>query len=337
MIKIEKNKSLKEYNTFGLKAMASAFVKLEDISNLPLLPELAKEYKNRLILGEGSNILFSGNYAGLVVLNRIGGIKFEQKDTDEVIVTAGGGVIWDTLVEECCKLGYNGLENLSLIPGTVGAAPVQNIGAYGVELKDVMISCETFDIKTGERKVFLNEECDFSYRNSIFKKKYRNKLLITSVKFKLTTAKSYTLSYRELQDKFQHTDTEVLTSSEIRDFVISVRQSKLPDPREIGNAGSFFKNPELTKSKFSRVQKKRGKMTFFKIGDKYKVPAAWLIEQSGMKGIREGNTGTFKNQPLVIVNYGVDSGKEIVKFSKKIQDEVFRKFGIMLEPEVNII
>lgn len=337
MIQIEENKSLKELNSFGIDAKASAFLFLEEFADLVSLPEIVSSFGAVQIMGEGSNILFTGDYDGLVILNRLGGIEFENVEGDNVIVQAGGGVNWDDLVNVCCDKGYNGLENLSLIPGTVGAAPVQNIGAYGVELKDIMISCDTLNIRTGESRQFLNIECEFGYRNSIFKRKYKNELLITSVKFKLTKEKSFILSYRELQEKFQHTDKEELTASEIRDFVKSVRESKLPNPEEIGNAGSFFKNPELTKSKLGRIQRKHGKLTFFKIGDKYKIPAAWLIEQSGLKGVREGNTGTYINQPLVIVNYGVESGKEIQAFSKKIQNKVYEKFGIMLEPEVNII
>lgn len=338
MLKLTENFDLSASTTFGVPAKAARYVEIKTRDDLQeLINSGLLTHDNILILGEGSNILFNRNFDGLVIKNCLTGISIKNVEQEEVLITAGGGENWDKLVEFSCSANYYGLENLSLIPGTVGASPVQNIGAYGVELKDVFVSCETINIITGEEKTFNREDCEFEYRNSIFKRSYKNKLLITSVTFALSVKPTFNLSYRELHDQFENYNKTSLTSRIIRDFVIKVRESKLPDPKTIGNAGSFFKNPEVDKDIISQLEEKLGRVLYYQTNDKYKIPAAWLIESCGLKGKREGNVGTYHSQPLVIVNYGVKHGSEIVNFSKYIQEQVFNKFGIMLEPEVNIL
>lgn len=328
---------LTKLTTFGVPCTADLFTSFKNENELIELIKSGLFKSNRyLILGGGSNILFTGNFNGVVAKNEIDFISETPKDDGTVVIKAGGGTEWDTLVEYCCNKGYYGLENLSLIPGTVGASPVQNIGAYGVEIKDIFLRCRGVEIETGEVKTFNLPECKFGYRTSIFKTAYKNKIVITEVEFLLCRKPEINISYKPLAEHFKNHEKEI-TSSEIREVVISIRKSKLPDPEITGNGGSFFKNPVVDPTEFEKLQNEYHEIPFYQSGDKYKIPAAWLIEKAGFKGIREGNTGTYPKQPLVIVNYGVKSGSEIVKFAEQIVTEIKNKFGISLETEVNII
>lgn len=336
-MQIEKNKSLKAYNTFGIDVKAKQFAEFHSQDELKEILNHFHNEKNLLILGGGSNILFTKDFQGLVLKNSIGKIEIENETEEDVIVKAGGGVVWDDFVGYCVQHGFGGVENLSLIPGTVGAAPIQNIGAYGVELQDVFYSLEAFNIETTERKIFNRDECRFGYRNSVFKNELKNKYIIAVVRFHLSKIHKLNYTYTSLKNEIEMLDKNEITIEDIRNAVIKIRKSKLPDPNELGNAGSFFKNPELTKSEFEDVRDKHPEIPFYESGEKIKVPAGWLIEKAGLKGIRKGETGTYPKQALVIVNYGKADGGEIKNLAMFIKETVYDKFKIELNPEVNII
>lgn len=336
---IIENYSLKKLNTFGLDVKAAYFI---DVKSLEYLEEqfelIRKKQFKYLVLGSGSNILFTKDYDGLVIKNSVQGIEIINETEKEIFIKTGGGVIWDNLVSFCIKNNYWGIENLSLIPGTVGAAPVQNIGAYGVELKDVFYSLDGIYLTDGKRKTFSKEESQFGYRSSIFKKELRNKFLITNVILRLSKLPAPKLNYRALREKFGSQEIKKISLSEIRSIVIEIRNGKLPNPAELGNAGSFYKNPVISNNVLKDLQKNFQDIVYFKIGDKYsKISAGWLIEKCGLKGFRDGYVGTYPKQALIIVNYGNATGKEIFEFSRMIQLKVKDKFGILLEPEVNIL
>ncbi len=338
MPKIQKNVSLKPYNTFGLEASASSFIEINAIKEAQeLISSPDFNLENVLILGGGSNLLLTRDYEGLVVKNNLKGIDFKE-DGDSVWVTAGGGEVWHHLVITCVEKGYGGIENLSLIPGTVGAAPMQNIGAYGVEIKDVFVHLTALNLITGELEIFDNKSCEFGYRESIFKHSHKGRYLICEVTFQLTKTPQLHLEYGAIRDTLTEMGIENPTIREVSQAVIAIRQSKLPDPTEIGNSGSFFKNPVVEKSLFDQIKAVYPSAPSYPVDEHHiKLPAGWLIEQVGWKGYTRGAIGVHKKQALVLVNYGGGAGEDIKRLSEDIQASVFEKFGVSLQAEVNII
>lgn len=336
---IEENYSLKQDHTFHLDVMASMKASITSVDDLKEIYE-SRRFKpvKKMVLGGGSNVLFTRNFLGMVLKMEIQGISIETESPDSVIVSFGAGVIWHQCVLWAVDNGLGGIENLSLIPGTIGAGPMQNIGAYGVELKDVFHSLEAYEIKTGKVVRFYNEDCKFGYRYSVFKGALRDKYVITKVFLRLSRKPVFNISYGNLKETLHQMGVEELTLRDVSQAVINVRQSKLPDPAEVGNAGSFFKNPVVESEYFESLQAAFESIPGYKSDENQtKVPAAWLIEQCGWKGKRLGHIGVHDRQPLVLVNYGGGKGKDLVKLSEDIRKSVFNKFGIQLEPEVNII
>jgi UDP-N-acetylmuramate dehydrogenase len=337
-MQVLENFSLKTLNTFGVEASADYFVHIETEEQLQEL-FFNDYYKNlpRLVLGGGSNMLFTQNFKGLVVHLNIQGLSAEIHGND-VFVSSGAGVVWNDLVNYCVDNEFAGIENLSLIPGSVGASPVQNIGAYGVELQDVFHSCRAFEIATGKIKVFSKEDCAFSYRESVFKSSLKGLFIITEVTFKLSKIFKPQVTYGAIMDELAKRGINHPNIRQLSQVISHIRVSKLPDPATIGNAGSFFKNPIIPESAFNKLKIKFADVVHFPAGEGYvKISAGWLIEQCGWKGKVVGNTGTWKNQALVLVNHGNASGDEILRFSSTIIDSVNSKFGIQLEREVNLI
>lgn len=336
---IEKDVSLKPYNTFGLQATASLFTIISSVNELrALLQNNDYAHLEKLYLGGGSNVLFTQDIAGMVVLNRIKGIEVVNETEDHVWVKAGAGESWHELVMYCVANNYAGMENLSLIPGTVGAAPMQNIGAYGVEIKDVFESLEALNLTTLEVEVFDTAACKFGYRESVFKHEKKGKYVIINVTFRLNKTPVFHTEYGAIKDTLAEAGLTELSIKAISDAVIKIRQSKLPNPAEIGNAGSFFKNPEIARTQFSELKGLYPEMPSYPINDDtVKVPAGWLIEQAGWKGKRFGEIGVHAKQALVLVNYGNGNGSDIKALASDIQASVNQKFGIKLTPEVNFI
>lgn len=337
-MKIETNSNLKSFNSFGLHARAK---KLGFISNVDdfvkFLPQFNAE-ENRMILGSGSNVLFTQDFDGLILVNQIKGKKVIVENENELFLHVQGGENWSDLVDYTVDKGWGGIENLSLIPGTVGAAPVQNIGAYGVELKDSLVSVEAINLQSGKIVEFSNEACDFTYRNSIFKSKQKGQFFIIGILLRLSKNPVFNLSYAPLKAFFSIVDKEKISVKDISNAVKEIRRSKLPDPEELGNAGSFFKNPVVSFPKVEELVKKYPEMPFYKVDAKhYKIAAGWLIEKAGWKGKRFGDAGVHAKQALVLVNYGKATGKEMYDLSKKIQLSVKNHFEINLETEVTII
>ncbi|MDP2541793.1 UDP-N-acetylmuramate dehydrogenase [Tenacibaculum discolor] len=333
---IQENISLKEYNTFGIDVNAKRFV---SITSVYQLQQLIKEEKDIFLISGGSNMLLTKDIETLVVHINFKGISIDQQNHNDVYITVNAGENWHEFVLWCVSLNYGGLENLSLIPGNVGTCPIQNIGAYGVEVKDTITKVEAIEIKTGKLVSFSAEECQFGYRNSIFKNKAKGKYILTSVSFKLTKNNhKLNTSYGAIESELSSKGITNPTIKDISDAVITIRQSKLPNPKEIGNSGSFFKNPVISKEHFEKLQKNYPDIPSYVISDtEIKVPAGWLIEQSGFKGKRFGNYGVHEKQALVLVNYGDASGKEIYELAQKIQRTIKDTFDINLEIEVNII
>ena len=333
---IQENISLKEYNTFGIDVNAKRFV---SITSVYQLQQLIKEEKDIFLISGGSNMLLTKDIETLVVHINFKGISIDQQNHNDVYITVNAGENWHEFVLWCVSLNYGGLENLSLIPGNVGTCPIQNIGAYGVEVKDTITKVEAIEIKTGKLVSFSAEECQFGYRNSIFKNKAKGKYILTSVSFKLTKNNhKLNTSYGAIESELSSKGITNPTIKDISDAVITIRQSKLPNPKEIGNSGSFFKNPVISKELFEKLQKNYPSIPSYVISDtEIKVPAGWLIEQSGFKGKRFGNYGVHEKQALVLVNYGDASGKEIYELAQKIQRTIKDTFDINLEIEVNII
>ena len=332
------NTSLKNYNSFGIDAISSSF----NIVNSELeITNFLKEtnYTQPIILGGGTNILFKNDVDKDILKINLKGIKIYNETNTYVDVSVGAGEIWDDLVKWSIAKNYGGLQNLSLIPGNVGSAPIQNIGAYGVELKETFLNCRAISIDSGSIKVFKNNECKFSYRSSIFKEELKNKYIISNVTFRLSKKDhQINFSYEPLRDNLIKKNINIPTIKDISNSVIEIRSSKLPDPKIIGNCGSFFKNPIISKIDFKNLNQKEKNIPFFNISfNEIKIPAAWLIEKCGFKGIKEGNTGTHNKHALIIINLGNATGKEIFDFSQKIKKAVLRKFNILLEEEVNII
>jgi len=337
-LEIIENFSLKEYNTFGVDVRARYFIAIQNEGELVELFSTDRfSLLPKLILGGGSNVLFTKDFEGLVIFINIKGIEYEKKN-DLVQVNVAGGEVWNDLVQFCVKEGFGGVENLSLIPGTVGASPVQNIGAYGVELQDVFLSCRAFDTKSKIFVKFKKEDCQFSYRSSIFKQEAKARYIIVSVTLELRIHAVLNTSYGAIEAELQHRAIEKPTIKDIAHVVSDIRVKKLPDPATIGNAGSFFKNPLVEISFFRQLKSNFVDIVYFPIDDGYvKLAAGWLIDHCGWKGVRVGNTGTWKNQALVLVNYGNATGSEIYELSEAIISSVYTKFGIKLEREVNII
>jgi len=328
--------SLKNYNTFGIEAFAKSFV---SVTSEAALTAVLEQDQDVFILGGGSNMLLTKDIEKTVVHVNLKGISITKETEEYVWVTAQAGENWHEFVLWCLERNFGGLENLSLIPGNVGTTPIQNIGAYGVEIKDTMISCEAIAIQTQEKKVFTNKQCAFEYRESIFKKELKNQYVITSVTFQLTK-KNHQLktSYGAIEAELQQQNILEPTIQDVSKAVIAIRKSKLPDPKELGNSGSFFKNPIISVENYEKAIQKHPEMPHYKVSDQFvKVPAGWLIEQAGFKGKRFGDAGIHKNQALVLVNYGHATGAEIEAVSKNIQKTVLETFGIAIEAEVNII
>jgi UDP-N-acetylmuramate dehydrogenase len=338
MLQIQENVSLKNFNTFGIDAQAKYFVEIgheDDLAELFMDPKWLQT--ERLILGGGSNMLFVKNFDGLVIRINIRGIEHRIQHED-VFVEAGAGEVWNDLVNFCVDREYAGIENLSLIPGSVGASPIQNIGAYGVELKDVFDSCRAFEIATGKFRTFSKDECKFGYRDSGFKTELKGRYIITSVKFKLSLTPNINLKYGAIEQELVSRKIDTPTVKDVSSVVSHIRVSKLPDPSTIGNAGSFFKNPVIDEAHFNKVYSQFPEVVNYPAGPgQVKLAAGWLIEQCGWKGKVVGNTGTWKNQALVLVNHGGASGEEVYSLSSQIIDSVYTKFGVLLEREVNII
>jgi UDP-N-acetylmuramate dehydrogenase len=337
-MQVLRNFSLKEYNSFGIDVKADKFVSIEDLEDLREI--LRTSYASELfILGGGSNMLLTGDLQKTVLHIALKGKKIISQSDTEVIIEAQAGENWHELVLWTLEQNYGGLENLSLIPGNVGTAPIQNIGAYGVELKDNFVSCKALHVQTLEEKEFNLTDCEFDYRNSIFKNRLKGQFIITSVRFKLTK-KDHRLhtEYGAIGAELEKLGIKSPRIQDISRAVIQIRKSKLPDPKEIGNSGSFFKNPIVSKDKFIALQESYPEIPSYKISEQeFKVPAGWLIDKAGLKAYRDGDAGVHKNQALVLVNYGEATGQEILNLSKKVQYDIKLKFGIVLEPEVNII
>lgn len=329
------NHPLKNLNTFGISANAENFANFNSIEELKRLLENAKQ--PLMILGGGSNILLTQNIKGSILKNEIFGIDIIEEDNKSVTVKVGGGVVWHDFVSWSIERNLGGLENLSLIPGSVGAAPMQNIGAYGSEIKSVFKQLEAVNIESKELKIFENKDCQFGYRTSIFKTQLKNKYVICSVTFRLNKYPEFNTSYGAIEDELRDMG-EITSLKSISQAVINIRSRKLPDPNIIGNSGSFFKNPTISNIEFQSLKKDFPLIVGYPNGDnETKVAAGWLIEQAGWKGFRDGDAGVHKNQALVLVNYGNAKGKDILNLAKKIQDSVEQKFGIQLIPEVNIL
>jgi UDP-N-acetylmuramate dehydrogenase len=337
MLQIHQNVSLKNFNTFGIDASARYFVEINHEDDLvELFMDAQWKSIERLVIGGGSNLLLTQDFDGLVIRMNIRGIEHRIKHTD-VFIEAGAGEVWNDLVNYAVKWEFAGMENLSLIPGSVGASPIQNIGAYGVELKDVFESCRAFEIASGEFKMFDKEACQFGYRDSIFKQQ-KGEYIIVCVKFHLSLVANINTRYGAIEQELNNRGIVNPTIKDISQVVSHIRVSKLPDPSTIGNAGSFFKNPVIPIKEFEPVKVKYPEVVNYPAGDGLvKLAAGWLIEQCGWKGKVVGNTGTWKNQALVLVNHGGATGQEVFGLSSQIIDSVYSKFGVMLEREVNII
>jgi UDP-N-acetylmuramate dehydrogenase len=338
MIRFTENYSLKQHNTFGIDANAKHFFEFTEPDDLQLFFDSKQSLKDEKlwILGGGSNVLFLSDFGGLVIHPNIPGIQVVKEDRQNIWMEVGAGEVWDEFVQYAVDYQLGGVENLSLIPGLVGAAPVQNIGAYGQEVGNVVVKVKGFDLNTMSKREFLAEECEFGYRNSIFKSTFINTFIITSVVFKLEKFPEYILNYGQVEEKASMKGE--INLSTIREAVIEIRQSKLPDVKELGNAGSFFKNPEVDSELAEKLKSEFENIPVYPAKNgKTKLAAGWLIEKAGWKGVRNGDVGVHEKQALVLVNYGNATGQQIYDFSEKIKQSVFEKFGVKLEREVNCV
>lgn len=337
---VQEHVSLKSFNTFGVEADARYLATIRNVEQFTALltHPLFLDFPN-FILGGGSNILLTGNFDGLIIKNEIHGIHILSEDDEHISIEIGAGENWHTFVMYCIQQGYAGIENLSLIPGTMGAAPIQNIGAYGVELRDVFSELKALDLQTGNIQIFTQAECEFGYRDSVFKNRYKNRYAILSVTLRLNKKPVFHTQYGIIQETLEKMQVSELSIKAISDAVIAIRRSKLPDPKELGNAGSFFKNPIILLKHFLELQKQFPQIPHFSTDhpEKIKIAAGWLIEQCGWKGKRFGEIGVHDKQALVIVNFGNGKGADIQALAQKIQASVQNKFNIDIVPEVNLI
>ncbi len=338
MSNIINNYSLKNHNTFGIDVKAKYFSTFNSVHKLKEILEINLHEKEKFfILGSGSNILLTKDYDGFILHNKIEGISILKDNKNEILVEVGSGVVWHDFVMWSVNQKLSGIENLALIPGTVGASPVQNIGAYGMEVKDSITKVHTLEIKNKKIRIFSNKDCEFSYRNSIFKKEEERKFIITKVEFKLSKKHLNKTSYGEIEEELKNLKLKVAPASIAR-AVTKVRNRKLPNPKVLGNSGSFFKNPIIKTSEFNTLKKEFPKMVGYTISNSQtKVAAGWLIDNAGLKGYRKADAGVHKNQALVLVNYGNASGTEIMNLAKEIQQKIKVKYGIIIEPEVSIL
>ncbi len=339
LMKVIENYSLKSLNTFGLDVKARWFIEIKDVEGLQtLLKDPRFQSVPKMILGGGSNILFLDNFNGLIIRNRIEFVKTISEDGQNSFLSVGAGMNWHSFVLNTLEKKYPGLENLSLIPGCVGAAPIQNIGAYGVEIKNTFHNLNAVDLKDGSLRSFTAEECQFGYRDSIFKKEAKNRYAIVSVTFCFNKNAKVNTNYGAIENQLEIMKISNPTIQDVSNAVIAIRKSKLPDPAIIGNAGSFFKNPEVNESIYERLKENFPEIVGYSSAKgKIKLAAGWLIEQCGWKGKRILNTGMHEKQALVLVNYGDATGKELITHAERVRDSVLEKFGVNLEMEVNII
>lgn len=336
-MKVMHNTSLKPYNTFGIDVNARTLIKVTSLRDLKEV--LKQNYSEDLfILGGGSNMLLTRDVNATVLHIDIKGKELLDTSEDTVLIRVNAGENWHEVVLWTLENNWGGFENLSLIPGNIGTAPIQNIGAYGVEIKDSLVSVKAIDIQTLEVVEFTNKECEFGYRDSVFKNKYKGKYIITSVNFRLTkTSHKLNTNYGAIQEVFKQQGVINPSVKDVSNAVTQIRQQKLPDPKVLGNSGSFFKNPVISIKNLKKLQVNHPEIPFYKISEKeVKIPAGWLIEKAGLKGYREGDAGVHKNQALVLVNYGAATGHEILSLAKKVQEKVLKHFQIELQPEVNI-
>jgi UDP-N-acetylmuramate dehydrogenase len=337
-MKILENVSLKKLNTFGIDASAKYFAAFSSVEQLrTVLSDKQFRGEKKLVLGGGSNLLFTKNFDGIVLKNDLKGIELVREDHDRYFIKAAAGEVWHKFVMHCIANDYSGLENLSLIPGNVGASPMQNIGAYGVEIKDHFFELEAFHIHDKTIRRFNASDCKFGYRESVFKREMKDQFIITSVTFDLPKKPVYNTSYGAIEIELENMGVKELNIKAISQAVINIRSSKLPDPAQIGNAGSFFKNPVISASHFEQLKTQFPGIVSYPASEGVKLAAGWLIEQCGWKGKKFGDAGVHKLQALVLVNYGNAKGAEIFELSQKIMDSVKEKYGVVLEREVNII
>ena len=333
---VEKAKSLFNLNTFGMNVEAKQYIKLTEEDRLPTVFQTLTE--PFLVLGGGSNILFTQNFEGLVIHNQIKGISLISEDESSVLVEVGAGENWHEFVLHCIENNWYGIENLSLIPGTVGASPIQNIGAYGIEVKDVIEEVTYYSIPDDELKIITASECGFGYRDSIFKNNLKGTFVITKVKYRLSKSFKSNISYGAITQVLEEKEISVPTAKDVSDAVVSIRQSKLPNPEEIGNAGSFFKNPVIPITQFVKIKEKFPDIVYYPVDDEnIKVPAGWLIDQAGWKGEKRGVIGVHDKQALVLVNRGGGKGLDVKKLAFEIINSIKDTYGIVLTPEVNIL
>mgnify|MGYP001338445465 CR=1 FL=1 len=329
--------SLRNHNTFHINVNAEFFININSEDQLIDLLDRKNNNKNKFVLGGGSNILLTKDINGLVIHNQIKGLNIVYEDNHQVILQVGAGELWDDVVEWSTERDLYGIENLSLIPGYAGAAPIQNIGAYGSELKYVFEELDAINLHTKEKIKLNKNDCKFGYRDSIFKNKLSNEFIITQIKIKLSKDKNLNIDYKILQDHINKLKKENITSKDIRNQVIKIRTSKLPNPSKIGNAGSFFKNPIIKKNTLLELQKEYPEIPYFAKKEEIKIPAAWLIEKGQWKGYKEKTCGIYAKHALILINNGGATGKEIVNLSNRIKKDIYKKFNVILEEEVSII
>ena len=337
-MEIRKDYSLLSHNTFGMDVKASVFVEYASVEELK---DVLRQYPLTegawLHIGGGSNLLFTGDYPGVILHSAIKGYEIVSEDAEEVVVRVGAGEVWDDFVAYTVAKGWYGAENLSLIPGEVGASAVQNIGAYGVEAKDLIVKVETVEVATGKERVFDNVECGYAYRESVFKLSLKGQYIVTKVSYRLKKTPCYHLDYGNVRTELEKSGC-ALTLENVREGIIKIREAKLPDPKVQGNAGSFFMNPIVPRTQFEALLAQYPRMPYYEVDAcRVKIPAAWMIDQCGWKGKQLGNAGVHHNQALVLVNCGGATGEEIIRLSEAIRESVSEKFGVSISPEVNFI
>ena len=337
-MEIRKDYSLLSHNTFGMDVKASVFIEYASVEELKdVLRQYPLSEGAWLHIGGGSNLLFTGDYPGVILHSAIKGYEIVSEDAEEVVVRVGAGEVWDDFVAYTVAKGWYGAENLSLIPGEVGASAVQNIGAYGVEAKDLIVKVETVEVATGKERIFDNAECGYAYRESVFKLSLKGQYIVTKVSYRLKKTPCYHLDYGNVRTELEKSGC-ALTLENVREGIIKIREGKLPDPKVQGNAGSFFMNPIVPRTQFEELLAQYPRMPYYEVDAcRVKIPAAWMIDQCGWKGKQLGNAGVHHNQALVLVNCGGATGEEIIRLSEAIRESVSEKFGVSISPEVNFI